>query len=179
MNKQKKRRERLRYIEENLIEHQLPDEVKESAERVLSEEAHQALVENRIQQAITDGVFENLPGAGKPLDLKKNPYLDPAQELAFDLLQNNQLAPEWIERDKAIRREREAMRHRLQVAWQEYQTAPAQSAVWQAAVARFEIDLQKLNRKIDDFNLIVPILSCQRPRLRLADELQCIQNDVG
>ena len=113
MSNREKRREQLRRIEEKLIEHQLPDEVKETAEHLPNEEARQFLVEHRIQKAMAEGVFDNLPGAGKPLDLKENPYLDPAQELAFNLLQNNKLAPEWIERDKEIRREREAMRRQL------------------------------------------------------------------
>jgi hypothetical protein len=45
------------------------------------------------------------------------------------------------------------------------------------AVARFEVQLNKLNRKISDFNLIVPIVSKQRARLRLADELRRLQEE--
>lgn len=179
MSKREKRQQKLRQIEEKLSEHQLPTELKEVTEQLPDEEdARQRLVEHRIQKAMAEGAFNNLPGQGKPLDLKKNPYLDPTLGLAFDLLQNNQLAPEWIERDKEIRRERDAARRELRRAWQACQADPTQALAWQAAVGRFEARLRKLNRKIDDFNLIVPALSCQRPRLRLVGELRWVKEET-
>jgi DnaJ family protein C protein 28 len=137
------------------------------------------LVEQKIQQAMAEGAFDNLPGAGKPLDLQKNPYLDPSLELAYGLLKNNQLAPEWIERDKEIRREVEQTRRQLGRAWALFQAEPDQTAGWEAAVSRFAEQLVKLNRKIDDFNLIVPFLAGHRPRLSLAAELERLQSGEG
>ncbi len=179
MNKQERRRQHLRQIDEKITEHQLPPEVKETAARLPGEEARQMLVEERIQKAMAEGAFDNLVGQGKPLDLKKNPYLDPSAELAFDLLQNNGLAPEWIERDKEIRRDRDLARRQLLLAWQAYQTDPRQTLAWQGAKDNFAKQLAKINRKIDDFNLIVPILACQRRRLRLTDELARLQNQTA
>lgn len=182
MNKRQQRRRKLEQIKDKLLDHQLPEGAENSEEQPRSEqmpndEAWQWLVENRIQQAMNEGAFDNLAGKGKPLDLKKNPYLDPGQALAFDLLQNNQAAPEWIERDKAIRWEWDTARRQLREAWQAYQADPTQEADWQAALTRFEVRLQKINRRIDDFNLMVPVLSCQRVRLRLADELHWVKRD--
>jgi DnaJ family protein C protein 28 len=139
--------------------------------------ARQALVEQKIQAAMAEGAFDNLPGQGKPLNLIKNPYLDTSLELAYGLLQNNNLAPEWIERDKEIRRALEEARRHLHRAWQIHQ-AEADASQWSAAVARFSERLEKLNRKIDDFNLIVPILSCQRRRLQVAAEIRQVQEGV-
>ncbi len=65
----------------------------------------------------------------------------------------------------------EAARARLRAAWAQRQANPGDEAPWQAAVARFEETLTQLNRKIDNFNLVVPISSRQRARLRLSDEL--------
>jgi DnaJ family protein C protein 28 len=135
------------------------------------------LVEQRIQEAMARGAFENLPGQGQPLNLSRNPYLDPALELAYGLLKNNGYAPEWIARDKEIREELEAARARLRTAWVQHQANPADEALWRGAVARFEEAINQLNHKIDDFNLIVPILSCQRVRLRLADELRRLHDE--
>jgi DnaJ family protein C protein 28 len=134
-------------------------------------------VENRIQEAMQSGAFDDLRGKGKPLDLNSNPYLEPGQELAFGLLKNQGFAPEWIERDKEIRRELADARDELRTAWRHRQANPAHESVWQVAVARFEVQLNKLNRKISDFNLIVPIVSKQRARLRLADELRRLQEE--
>jgi len=122
-----------------------------------------------------DGLFDDLPGKGKPLIFDDNPYLEPGQDLAFDLLKNNDFAPEWIERDKEIRRELKAARKRLRLAWQHSSTEPAR----RKARERFAESLDKLNRKIDDFNLIVPIISCQRPRLRLEDEISRLEQEVA
>ncbi len=172
----KQRRQHLRQIEEKLNVEKLPDDFNQPARRLPDEDERRALVERKIQEAMAKGAFDNLPGHGKPLNLNQNPYVDPALDLAFGLLKNNGLAPEWIERDKGIRRERDALRRQLRRAWQAYQAEPNnQKTVWQAAVARFEAQLHKLNRKIDDFNLIVPVLSCQRLRLRLEDELRLAQ----
>ena len=176
MSKQERRRQQLRQIDEKITEHQLPVEVKETAARLPGAEARQMLVEERIQKAMAEGAFDNLAGQGKPLDLKKNPYLDPSVELAFDLLQNNRLAPEWIERDKEIRHERDLARRQLFLARQTYEADPTQILAWQGAQDNFTKQLTKINRKIDDFNLIVPILACQRRRLRLDDELARLQN---
>lgn len=128
-----------------------------------TETERQALVEQRIQDAIANGLFDNLPGRGKPLPLLTNPYLDSGQELAFGLLKNNGLAPEWIERDKEIRQTLARFRTNLAAAAHLPDTVLA---------AQFEARLKSLNRKIDDFNLIVPISGKQRPRLNLADEIR-------
>lgn len=178
--------QKLEQIGESLESHQLPPEIGDRAadqptlpvtpksdELKARERARQSLVEQKIQQAMAAGAFDNLPGKGKPLNLKKNPYSDSANELAFDLLQNNQLAPEWIERDKEIRRELEAARATLQAAWQSHQLEPAR---WESALADFTQRLEKLNRKIDDFNLIAPVLSVQRARLRLENELRRLES---
>lgn len=85
---------------------------------------------------------------------------------------NNGFAPEWIAHDKDIREELEAARARLRAAWAQRQANPSDETAWQAALARFDETLTQLNRKIDDFNLIVPIPSCRRVRLELADELR-------
>jgi DnaJ family protein C protein 28 len=160
-----------------LDQHDAPSEKSDQPDRPRSDEERRALVEQRIQEAMASGAFDNLPGKGKPLDLNQNPYLEPGQALAFGLLKNNGFAPEWIERAKEIRQELDAARAELRSAWRQHQSNPASDAFWQATVARFEATLAKLNRKIDDFNLIAPIVSSQRPRLRLADELRRAQEE--
>jgi DnaJ family protein C protein 28 len=170
-----KQDKRLVDLPERLHDYQHPEAVPPRSKKVSNAEKRQALVEQRIQAAMANGEFDNLPGAGKPLPLNENPYLEPGQAWAFDLLKRNGFAPEWIERGKAIRRELEQARRRLCAAWEMRQGNPAREPHWQAAVGRFEETLHKLNRKIDVFNLIVPALSAQRERLQLARELQRVK----
>jgi DnaJ family protein C protein 28 len=167
------KRRRLENLEPKLDEHQTPGTSWRTSRLPRTEEERQGLIERSIQEAMAEGAFDDLPGKGKPLIFDTNPFLEPGQELAFGLLKRNGYAPEWIERNKAIRRELDAARAHLRRAWQEW----IDEAAWQAAIARFEERLAKLNRQIDDFNLAVPIVSCQRSRLRLADEIQRAQQE--
>lgn len=173
--KNKKQQERLSRLKENPEDRRLPAQGSSEAAHARREQERADLIEQRIQEAMANGEFDNLRGRGKPLSFNTNPYLDPAQELAFGLLQNNNMAPAWIERDKEIRREVAAARDNLRLAWQHYRANPTGEAAWQAAVARFEEILVKLNRKIDAFNLIVPVPTAQHFRLRLDDELRRAQ----
>jgi len=168
---------RLEQLPDKLDDYQSSAEERPPAQqkkKATGERARQFLVERLIQEAIERGEFDNLPGKGKPLQFEENPYLEPGQEWAFGLLKRNGVAPEWIERDKEIRRLTEAARAALEQSWQ---TRSGNRAGWQAAVARFEASLAKINRKIDDFNLMAPSLSLHRPRLRLQDELRRIKNN--
>ena len=174
MSKEEDHKKKLSELPENLDDYQHPNEKPQARKPLGNELQRQALVEQRIQEAMAKGAFDNLPGAGKPLRLNKNPYQEPGQEWAFDWLKRNNFAPEWVERNKAIERQLETARAQLKTAWQQYQNNPATVSNWQAAVSRFEDSLQKLNKKIDDFNLIVPVTSAQRKHIYLENELRRI-----
>jgi hypothetical protein len=63
------------------------------------------LVEQRIQQAMRRGEFDDLPGQGKPLEL--GPALDSGQRLYQTVLKNNGIVPPEVElfnRREALRR---------------------------------------------------------------------------
>jgi DnaJ homolog subfamily C member 28 len=173
-NSKREKRQRLENLEPKLNEYQTPDTPWRTSRLPRKEEERQGLIERLIREAMAEGAFDDLPGKGKPLIFDTNPYLEPGQELAFGLLKRNGYAPEWIERDKAIRRELDAARAYLRRAWQAW----IDEAAWQAAVTRFAERLARLNRQIDDFNLTVPVVSCQRSRLRLVDEIQRAQQDT-
>ena len=64
------------------------------------------IAERKIREAMQDGSFDHLEGAGSPLDLNENPFEDPAQRMAHRLLRNNGFAPAWIEIDLARSRSR-------------------------------------------------------------------------
>ena|SRR5688572_25326078 len=173
-------RKRLTRLPEKLEKYGKPEDELSQEERPpeiwsMSKEDRAFLVERKIQDAIAQGLFDNLPGQGKPLNLKKNPYLDPAMELAYNMLEKNGFAPEWIEQDKAIRKELETMRRQLRLFWEQRRGKPHHEARWQKAVAEFSERLVKLNRRIDTFNLTVPLLSLHKTRLQLEDELQQVQ----
>ena len=174
--KSKAQQEKIRQAKASLDEHQSAfDPIDESPPKRRTMKQWQSFVDEQIQNAMSNGRFDNLPGKGKPLNLNKNPYDDPAQELTNHVLKNNNFTPEWIDRDRDIRQDLDAAREKIQAAWRFYQPDPESEPGWYAAVARFEEAVVKINRKIDDFNLVVPILSKQRFRIRPADELRRVQ----
>ncbi|MDE3089543.1 MAG: DUF1992 domain-containing protein, partial [Chloroflexota bacterium] len=85
----------------------------------------ESAIERQIREAMERGEFDHLAGAGKPLDLSENPYTPPDWRMAYQLLQDAGMAPEWIEQDKEIRREVRALETWLeqQAQWQQKQTA--------------------------------------------------------
>jgi hypothetical protein len=66
--------------------------------RIESWEGH---VEQSIRDAQERGEFDNLPGAGKPLDLEENPFAGEWQS-AFRMARNAGAAPLWVQLDREI-----------------------------------------------------------------------------
>jgi DnaJ homolog subfamily C member 28 len=62
-------------------------------------------VEEQIRAAQERGAFDNLPGAGKPLQLDENPFAG-ERALAFSLLKSHQLAPREVELAREVDEER-------------------------------------------------------------------------
>jgi hypothetical protein len=59
-------------------------------------------VERQLEEAARRGEFDHLPGAGAPLDLTENPYVPADWRLAFKILADHKIVPEFVERRKAI-----------------------------------------------------------------------------
>lgn len=166
------------------------DEEIEARERALRN-----LVEERIQAAMQAGAFDNLPGKGRPLQLNENPFVPQELRLAYKVLADANYAPDWIELDKKVRtlREQSEALQQDHIAWlrrrAERDTPTPASKESQAANLGFDRPnktvlarhrrvrlelvkrLHEINRHIDELNLIVPQLSLQRPRVKVANVL--------
>ncbi len=60
------------------------------------------IAERKIQDAIEEGLFDNLPGRGKPLDLSVNPFEPPGMGAINRMLQHNKVLPPWLLLEKEI-----------------------------------------------------------------------------
>lgn len=167
-----------------------PDE-EEKDETRRSLEEWEDLVEQRIQEAMRRGEFDNLSVKGKPLDFEENPFLDPSEALAHRLLAQQGFTLQWIEERKAIEGEIAAFRARLRRAWHWYMrslevlnaredTPQVQAerawteARWQEYIKEFEAVVGEINRRIDTYNLMVPLVRFQMFRLRMDEELKAV-----
>lgn len=65
--------------------------------------AFEALAEKKIREAIERGEFDDLPGAGRPLDLNDDPLVPEDLRLAYRILKNAGFVPPELEAQKEIR----------------------------------------------------------------------------
>lgn len=135
-------------------------------------------VDEIIRAAMEEGAFDNLPGAGRPLKLDENPYLEREWQLAYHLLKENGFAPDFIERRQAIEQQLAAARELLAKAWAWRQRALAAGedaalveSQWRAARATFETRVDELNKQIKHYNLSVPNVQFGRKLIHLEIEL--------
>ena len=60
------------------------------------------VAERKIQAWIDEGGPEKLSNKGKPLDLAENPFAPADMRMAFKVMKNAEIAPDWIEISKDI-----------------------------------------------------------------------------
>ncbi|XP_028847490.1 dnaJ homolog subfamily C member 28 [Denticeps clupeoides] len=134
------------------------------SQRIKITQAVERLVEDLIQESMAKGDFRNLSGSGKPLNkFDHNPYADPMTHNLNRILIDNGYQPEWIVAQKDIREKLVKLRSSLlEARWRLGDTMrPREQAKWQEHCEAFAVELAKLNKKVDTFNLIVPLLSRQ------------------
>ncbi|MCO6453444.1 MAG: DUF1992 domain-containing protein [Caldilineales bacterium] len=156
-----------------------PEPTPERAHRKPQEQTWDNWVEQLIQEAMQRGDFDNLPGAGKPLPNRRNPYLADDRQLAYDLVQNSGHTLPWIGDAQEIDSRTEAARQRLRQQHDSYRqqlaATPAQSAsltaAWEQNCQTFAQELSEINRLIDNYNLKAPSPRLHKLRLILAEEL--------
>lgn len=66
-------------------------------------------VERKLEEAARSGAFDHLPGSGTPIDLTEHPFVPADWRLAFKILSDHHVVPEFVERRKAI----EALRQEI------------------------------------------------------------------
>jgi len=104
------------------------------------------IADRKIREAMEEGAFENLDGTGVPVDLRENPFEDPALRTAHRLLRNNGFAPAWIEEGREI----DAETRYLTANFERLDGADRERRV------------EALNRRIAAYNLRTPVASTQK-----------------
>jgi DnaJ family protein C protein 28 len=148
----------------------------------------QDLVEEQIRKAQQRGEFDNLEGSGRPLDLEENPFEPAELRMVFKILKNNDFAPYWIELGKEIDAD-------LQNLWREVgrftrytemfcaeKHSKAAQQRYDKKKARFyfeqRLELEKINRKIVDFNLHCPTFQLGRSTMIIDNEMYKVIRQV-
>lgn len=119
------------------------------------------VVEQRIWHSMEEGQFENLPGRGKPLELKTNPHADPAEDTLYRILMRNGCAPEWVELNKEIRCKINEWRSALKKAWAK--KLDGHDAQWVEESEALKAHLRAINDKVTILTFS-PILFMRRKK---------------
>ncbi|GAC1641769.1 MAG: hypothetical protein NVS4B12_04360 [Ktedonobacteraceae bacterium] len=131
-------------------------------------------VEEQIRDAMERGLFDNLPGYGKPLNLDDNAYAGD-KAMGYHLLKNNGYAPAEVELIKEIRTERERAEGKLALLTHRSKTLrtrrvppfPSEKRAFNRAVEKaaeeYERTLHTINKKILTLNIQTPSMLHQSP----------------
>ena len=140
------------------------------------------LVEEQIRKARERGDFDNLKGAGQPIDLSENPYEPEDMRMAFRILRNNDFTPYWIQLGKDIDAETAKL-------WKEVEDFKRYVFLFinekkhvAVTINRFEkkkayfyyekrLEFEKLKKKIIDYNLQCPTFRLGRANIEVDDEM--------
>ncbi len=163
------------------LEEQIKIKAQENKKLARYMSSTQDLVEEQIRKAMAKGEFDNLKGAGKPLDLYENPFEPPEMRMANKILKDNDFAPYWIKLGQEIDadmekfwREVEWFKRYTVMFFQGKQSDRSLKAYDSKKASFFyekELDLGRINKKILDYNLQCPFFRMGRASLIVAEEM--------
>jgi hypothetical protein len=145
-------------------------------------------IDRVIREAQERGFFENLEGAGRPINWEDEALVDDGWALAFRLMREHGFAPEWIELHKEIDAELDQARKAVARAWRwrQERLLGAREAErryvegeWGRARTIFAEAVAELNKKIVSFNLKVPIARLQKFKFSVDEELAALEVKTG
>ncbi|NWI71008.1 DJC28 protein, partial [Todus mexicanus] len=144
------------------------------SKKVKITQAVERLVEDLIQESMAKGDFDNLRGKGKPLQkFSHSPHIDPMTHNLNRILIDNGYQPEWILMQKEIRETIEQLRKSMVTSRSKLgePMTPFRQKQWNRICEQFIEDIRKLNRRVDSFNLVVPLLSRQMVHFNAEKEI--------
>ena len=141
-------------------------------------------IDRIIQNAMDRGVFDNLRGKGKPLNMRENPLVAKEWRMAYSMLEQEGFALPWMEDRKEIEKQLKEALKVLKRTWDwrtaklaEGDTSPLVESEWRKAQARFSEIVVELNKRIDAYNAQIPADVFYRPRILLEREMAAITKE--
>lgn len=119
------------------------------------------IAERKIEEAMQEGKFDDLPGKGKPLPLDEEWFAPPELRPAIRLLKSAGVLPDWLERAREIERLREDAQRLWRIAEREY------PRVCQLGAERFnewrESSWQRILAVMQRVNSLILAYNCSAP----------------
>ncbi|CAG2106244.1 unnamed protein product [Medioppia subpectinata] len=132
------------------------------------------LVEDLIQESMAKGDFDNLSGYGKPLKSRPEyPYLDATTFKLNEILINNGFVPEWVLLQKEIRDLKNDIKAQLMALKSKSKLDNV------IEKQKLEEKFKEVNKMIEKYNRIVPILHTQQIHMNIEKEIQKAEDRVN
>jgi len=135
------------------------------------------IAERKIEEAMQEGKFDNLPGKGKPLPMDEEWFVPPEMRPAVRLLKSAGVLPDWLEYARQIEEMREACRRCWQRAEREYtrisQQPIEQYTLWlEQRVSELRAAMERVNQLILVYNCCAPATANPQIPFQIHVELQ-------
>lgn len=158
----------------------------------MADESHVSPIEQSIRKAMRDGLFDDLPGAGQPLDLDRSddPNTPDDMRLAYKVMKDNDITPDWISLRKRLEHQQSKIRRELVRGRRAYlgtlrdaekagNTTKREETVraWDRLLDTFEEAIARYNDHVLTYNLKVPHGVRHRHFMELKRELARLEAD--
>uniref|UniRef100_F6V209 DnaJ heat shock protein family (Hsp40) member C28 n=1 Tax=Monodelphis domestica TaxID=13616 RepID=F6V209_MONDO len=165
-------------LENQIYKHSvIAKNVRQSKQQKITQ-AIERLVEDLIQESMAKGDFDNLSGKGKPLKKFSGcSYIDPMTHNLNRILIENGYQPEWILMQKEIKDTIKQLREDILISRNKlgHPMTSSELKQWTQICEKFQENIKKLNKRINYFNLIVPILNRQKVHFDAEKEIARVQ----
>jgi hypothetical protein len=146
------------------------------------------LVGTMIAEAMERGEFDNLEGAGKPLNLVENPFEPAGLHIIHKILKDNGFTPYWIELGKEIDSLRLKFNKDVDY-FKRYTQSIFSEKRSITTINQYEIrknnfyeqcreQLLKISKKIFDYNLHCPVSQLGRANFNVNEEMSSLIKDI-
>lgn len=153
----------------------------------------ESLVDRLLKDAIGNGDISHLPGAGKPLNLDDDTYTPDDMRIAYKMMQENDVAPEWMMLGKTLQTKEDKFTIQINIRTDRYlrdlkkarRRGLLQKEIeieegWERYLDDFQKNISKYNKEVLLYNLKVPP-SISHKQLLSAEKLveQARENQKG
>lgn len=165
---------------DDFLNHSSENDVEQAKRKKRMREDWDGLIDDLIQEGVEKGLFANLKGKGKPLNLSSNRF-EGGQGLANAILKDNDVPPSWIADRNYILKQRAGLREQIKRKWDwhwkrfENATAPEKDRLtisWDDFCLLWHAQIEALNKRIVTYNLKRPSENLEIFKLSLEEELK-------
>lgn len=128
------------------------------------------LVEQRILDGMDKGLFDNLAGTGKPLNLDEDQFVPDELKMAFRMLRSTGLTPLWIEVNREIRADIDRLHRFRDLIHQRWSKLNAIELAHRRA--EYIERIESINSKILSYNIMAPSVQVHIHSLLVHEELE-------